>query len=161
MRFLVTGALVFITLMAVSAHSQQSDAKKLKDQLTGDAKAAASANPQCKLFTSAEISAYVGAKLGAGENAAGGSGCIWGDEDGEASALVQVVPANYFPEPSLVKGFKRLPGIGSKAWVAPESGWSAGAVVQDEAIVVELSGAKASEESVIALLQEAIKRRKK
>lgn len=153
-------AVAFAMLLAVSANGQTTDPKKLKDQLTGDAKGQPSGNPQCKLFTQAEIAAYVGAQVGPGENAAGGAGCNWHDRDYGASATVSVVPPNYFPEPTEVKGFKRLPGVGSKGWVAPDSGWSAGAVVKDAAVVVIVSGKKATEASAVALLLEAIKRRK-
>ena len=160
MRYPSIAAIIATTLLAVSASAQQPDPKKLKDQLTGDAKATASANPQCKLFTQAEISALAGAPLGPGENAAGGTGCMWTDKDSVSWALVQVGPARYFYEPKLVKGFKQLPGIGTKAWVAPDGDWSAGALVQTEAVVVELKGKKATEASAVALLQEVIKRRK-
>jgi len=57
--------------------------------------------------------------------------------------------------------FKRLPDVGSKGWVAPDSGWSAGAVVQDVAVVVVISGKTATEASAVALLREAIKRLKR
>ena len=62
-------------LFAVSAPAQTTDPKKLKDQITGDAKAPASVNPQCQLFTAAEIAIYAGAPVGAGENSASGAGC--------------------------------------------------------------------------------------
>lgn len=161
MRHLTATVVLFASLLAISANAQQPDPKKLKDQLTGDAKGGASSNPQCKLFTQAEISAYAGASLGPGQNAGGGTGCMWSDKDYDASATVTVVPARYFPEPKLVKGFKRLPAAGSRGWVAPDSGWSAGALVKDEAIVVVVSGSKATENSAVALLQEVIQRRKK
>lgn len=161
MRFLSTIAVVSTTLLASFANAQQPDPKSLKDQLTGDSRVTASANPHCKLFTQAEISALAGAQLGPGENAAGATGCSWTDKDYEASALIQVVPARYFPEPRLVQGFRQLPGIGTKAWVAPDFDWSAGALVDAEGIVVVLKGKKATEASAIALLQEVIKRRKR
>lgn len=147
-------------LLTTPASAQTPDPKKLKDQITGNAKAPPSANPQCMLFTPTEIAAYAGAEVGVGENSAGGLGCNWHNKTYSASVTVSVVPPNYFPEPSAVKGFKRLPGIGSKAWVAPDSGWSAGAVVQDKAVVVVVSGAKSTEAAAVALLQEALKRHK-
>lgn len=150
-----------LAVLAGSTLAQSNDPKKIKDHLTGDAKGSATANPQCKLFTPGEISAYLGTPVGAGQNAAGGAGCSWTDKDDEVQAILTVVGPNYFPEPSLVKGFKRLQGIGKKAWVAPDSGWSAGALFDDLAIVVNLDGKKASEASVVAFLQEAIKRRKR
>lgn len=161
MRYSRATAVALVLLIAVSAHAQQMDPHKLKDQLTGDAKGSAASNPQCKLFTQAEIAVYVGAPVGPGENAAGGAGCNWHDTDYEASATVTVVPPNYFPEPKLVKGFKRLPDVGNMGWVAPDDGWSAGALVQDVAIVVGISGKTSTEASVVKLLQEVIKRRTK
>ena len=154
-------AVILASLLTATVSAQQSDAKKLKDQLTGDAKGAASANPQCKLFTVAEISTYVSSPLGPGENAGGGAGCMWSNDDDNASAIVSVVSERYFPEPNLVKGFRRLPDVGTRGWVAPDSGWSAGAVVQGEAIIVVISGKKATEASAVTLLKEVIKRRKK
>jgi hypothetical protein len=144
-----------------SAGSQQTDPKKLRDHLTGDAKGKAANNPQCQMFTQTEIVRFLGAAVGPGENVAGGNGCGWSDKEYESRASVTVVPPSYFPEPSGVKGFKRLPNIGKRAWVAPDDGWSAGALFDDAAIVVGLSGKTATEAAVVALLQETIKRRKK
>ncbi len=161
MRYSNIAAVALAMLFAVSANGQQANPRKLKEQLTGDAKGPASGNPHCKLFTEAEIAAYVGAPVGPGENAAGGAGCNWHRKNSEAFATVSVVPSSYFPQPDLVKGFKRLPDVGSKGWVAPDSGWSAGAVVQDVAVVVVISGKTATEASAVALLREAIKRLKR
>ena len=161
MRHSIATAIALAMLIAASANGQQTDPKKLKDQLTGDAKGSPAGNPQCRLFTPAEIAAYVGAQVGPGENAAGGAGCNWHDKGYAASASVTVVPPDYLPQPTLVKGFKRLPDVGSKGWVAPDSGWSAGAVVKDVAIVVVVSGKAATEASAVSLLQETIKRRNK
>ncbi|MEO9103106.1 MAG: hypothetical protein ABJB17_02640 [Burkholderiales bacterium] len=154
-------AAVLAMLVAASANAQPVDPNKLKDQITGDAKGPAAANPQCKLFTVAEITALVGAPVGPGENAAGGLGCSWHSKDYAARASVSVVPPNYFPEPSGVRGFKPLPGIGSRGWAAPDDGWSAGAVVQDMGVVVVISGKAATEASVVGMLRQAIERRKK
>ncbi len=154
-------AAVLALLIAASANGQSIDPKKLKDALTGDAKGPAAANPQCKLFTAAEMTALVGAPVGPGENAAGGLGCNWHSKDYAARASVTVVPPNYFPEPSAVPGFKLLPGIGNRGWVAPDDGWSAGAIVQDMGVVVGVSGKAATEAAVLGLLKQAIERRKK
>ena len=161
MRYsIIAFALVMLMLFTALANGQTPDPKKLKDQLTGDANGQASANPQCKLFTQAEIAAYVGAQVGSGENAAGGLGCTWRNKNYSAYATVSVVPPNYFPEPSEMKGFKRLPNVGNRGWVAPDSGWTAAAIVQDAAVVVGVSGKAATEASAVGLLQEAIKRSK-
>ncbi len=148
-------------LIAASANGQPVDPNKLKDQITGDAKGRAAVNPQCRLFTVAEITVLVGAPVGPGENAAGGLGCSWHSKDYAARASVSVVPLNYFPEPSAVPGFKLLPGIGSRGWAAPDDGWSAGAVVQDVGVVVGISGKAATEAAAVGMLRQAIERRKK
>ncbi|HTE40158.1 MAG TPA: hypothetical protein VK629_04975 [Steroidobacteraceae bacterium] len=153
-------AITFATMLAAPISAQTTDPNKLKDQITGDAKISPSANPQCKLFTQAEIAGYAGAEVGPGQNSAGGAGCNWHNKTYSASVTVSVVPPNYFPEPTAVKGFKRLPNVGSKGWVAPDSGWSAGTMLKDAAIVVVISGNAATEASAIALLQETLKRRK-
>ena len=77
-------------------------------------------------------------------------------KDDSADAVVQVVPSRYFAEPSGSKGFKPLPKIGTKGFVAPQyGGWSAGAIVGEVGIKT------AKESAAIALLEETIKRRKR
>ena len=66
MRYSRATAVALVMLIAVSAQAQQTDPQKLKDLLTGDAKGSASNNPQCKLFTPAEIASYVGMPVGPG-----------------------------------------------------------------------------------------------
>jgi hypothetical protein len=155
---------VCATLLAMSSveAADAVDAKKLADVLTGDAKGSAANNPQCKLFTPAEIAKYLGQPVNAGQNAAGGSGCQWpAKKDDEADAIVQVVASRYFVAPSGSKGFKPLPNIGSKGFVAQQyDGWSAGAIVGDLGIWVNVSGKAAKDSSAIALLEETIKRLK-
>lgn len=158
MRYLTAIGFVLALLCTPAASLAQSSPNALKDQLTGDAKGSAAANPYCKLFTQAEVAAYVGMPVGPGQNNSGGAGCRWSYKEYEAWATVSVVAPNYFPEPTEVKGFKRLPAVGKKAWVAPDSGWSAGALVGDKAVVVVVYGKKATEASAVSMLQEAIKR---
>lgn len=156
-RGIDVAAALALAISAVGAAAQPADANKLKDVLTGDAKGPASANARCRLFTPAEIKGFLGRAVGAGENAAGGSGCMWNNaDDGDAS--VQVVEARYAVAPTLVKGYKPLPAIGPKAWVAPDMGWTAGSVVGDVAVVVNLGGKTASEAGAVAMLQKALER---
>jgi len=68
-------------LLACAACAQAAEPAKLKDALTGDAKGSAAANPQCQLFSPAEISTYLGVSVGPGKNAAGGAGCQWTDKN--------------------------------------------------------------------------------
>jgi hypothetical protein len=159
-RWISTAILVALAGLGFATMAQ-TDPKKLKDTLTGDAKGSAANNPQCKLFTPAEIAGYLGTTVGAGENAAGGSGCSWHDKDYEVLAYVNVIGPDYYVEMSGAKGFERLQGIGKKAWVAADSGWTAGALFDDSAFVVNLDSPKASKAAVVALLQEAVKRRRK
>ena len=142
----------------------QADAQALKDMLTGDAKGAAKANPQCKLFSVAEMTSYIGAPALAGGNAAMGFGCQWiapgtgGNNLGDI--IVSVVPAEYYVQPSLADGYKDLEDFGVKAFVVPEmGGWAAGSIVGNDAVNVSLVGPAATETSTIELLKEAIKRR--
>ncbi len=59
MRRTIAGSLLVMAVLAGSAMAQGTDPNKVKDQLTGDAKGSAADNPQCRLFTTAEIAAYL------------------------------------------------------------------------------------------------------
>ena len=153
--FLLAGALLGVC--TVSAQ----DPKKTADILTGDAKGSAANNPVCKLFTAAEASKYVGKTVGAGENAAMGSGCQWATKDDDGDMMVQIVPASYHEQPTLAKGFQRLPEIGAKAFVVPElGGWKAATIRGEESIIVSVSGPAANQQTAVALLKDALTRRK-
>jgi hypothetical protein len=136
------------------------EAQKTADRLTGDAKQAAADNPQCKLFKPAEAAAYIGEAVNAGENAAGGSGCQWSARDGSGDAMLVVVPANYHEVPSLQDGYKPMPDLGEKGFVAPfMDGWLAAAVHGEESVRASVAGNKASADTAIAMLKEAVKRK--
>jgi hypothetical protein len=135
------------------------DAEKLAGELKGDKQGTAASNKQCKLFTMAEASSYVGAKVQNMENAAMGTGCQWTVGGNNGSMLVQVVPARYHEKPSGAPGYKKLPEIGPQAFVVPEmGGWHAGSLEGAHAVHVNLSGKGASEATAVALLKEAMKR---
>jgi hypothetical protein len=53
------GSLLFSTCDG-GASSAQADAQKAMAGLTGDDRQAAADNPQCKLFTRAEVAKYIG-----------------------------------------------------------------------------------------------------
>jgi hypothetical protein len=153
--FLLAGALLGVC--TVSAQ----DPKKTAAILTGDAKGSAANNPVCKLFTAAEASKYVGKTVGAGENAAMGSGCQWAAKDDDGDMMVQIVPATYHEQPTLAKGFQRLPEIGAKAFVLPEmGGWKAATLRGEESIIVSVAGPAANQQTAVALLKETLARRK-
>jgi hypothetical protein len=154
-------ACVLAALATAAAAQVPQDAHKAKDRLTGDAAGKAANNPQCKLFTPAEAAKYIGEPVGAGQNAAMGSGCQWPAKGDGGDVMVQVVEARYFTAPSAAKGYKALSGIGSKAYVLPEmGGWAAAALVGPDAVLVSVAGKAASEAQAVALLQETLKRRK-
>jgi hypothetical protein len=144
------------------ASSAQSDAQKVASALTGDDKQAPADNPQCKLFTSAEIAKYVGEPVSAGRNAMGG--CQWVTtktraDGSQGDVMVVVVPARYHERPTLAKSFKEVPDVGAKGFVAQDmGGWVAGAIAGKDAVRVSIDGAAASEANAIALLKESIRR---
>ncbi len=145
--------------------SAQADARKAAAALTGDDRQAAADNPQCKLFTPAELAKYVGEPLTAGSNAAGG--CQWvtahtRSDGSQGDVMVVVVPARFHERPTLAPGFKEVPGVGEKGFVAEDlGGWVAGAIVGKDAVRVVIAGATAGEPNAIALLRETIARRAK
>ena len=147
-------------ILAIGVASAQ-DPKKTADQLTGDAKGSAANNPACKLFTAAEASKYVGKTVGEGKNAAMGSGCQWAAKDYDGDMMVQIVPASYHEQPTLAKGFKAIPELGTKGFVIPEmGGWKAAVLRGTESIIVTVAGPAASQQTAVALLKETLSRRK-
>jgi hypothetical protein len=138
----------------------QTDAKKTAAALTGEDKVAADKNPQCQIFTPAELAKYVGEPLSPGHDAAMGTGCQWLGRSQNASAMIQVVPARYHEPHKGAEGFKKLPEVGTQGFVEMSmGGWNAGAITGPQAVVVSVQGAAASEATAVALLTETIKRR--
>ncbi len=143
---------------APSAAAQ--DAQKTADALTGDATGAAADNPQCKMFTRAEIATYAGAPVNPGRNAAMGTGCQWTGTSGDATGTVmlQIVDAADHSPPSRAAGFKKLGDVGTKGFIVPQmGGWQAGAIQGAKSINIVTGGAS-SEAKTTALLREALKR---
>jgi hypothetical protein len=142
-----------------SAGQSKPDAAKVAAALRGDNKGAAPSNKQCKLFTMAEASSYVGGTIHNMDNAAMGTGCQWIVGGNNGSMLVQVLPARDHEKPSGAPGYKKLPEIGPEAFVLPEmGGWHAGSLQGAHAVHVMLSGKGASEARTIELLKESMKR---
>ena len=134
------------------------DAQQLAAGLTGDARGSASDNQQCKMFTPAEIAAYEGAAVGAGSNAAMGTGCQWSDTSDNDSAMVQVVRASDHEPATAAPGYKPLPQVGQEGFVVPQmGGWHAAAISGGKSVNVQ-TGAKSDQARTVAFLQEAIKR---
>ncbi len=158
---LVLAFTVGLAACGQSGSSTTQRAQQTADALTGDAAGAAADNPQCKMFTLTEIAIYLGAPAKLGTNAAMGTGCQWTGvtNDGAQLVMLQIVDARYHEPPSAAAGYKKLPDVGSKGFVAPGiGGWEAGAIQGDKSINVVTSGATTSEAQTIAFLREALKR---
>jgi len=154
--------LVAALTTACGGNTAKSDAEKTAAAISGADSAAAASNPQCKLFTPAELATYAGQRLSAGEVAAMGSGCQWAAVSGEGSVLIQVYPAEYHEPHRGAPGFRQVADVGTKGFVESElGGWNAGAITGPDAVVVAVSGPKASDAVAIALLKETIARRRK
>jgi hypothetical protein len=150
--------------LAACGGAQQSavpaEAQKAAAAVTGDASGAAADNPQCKLFTAAEIAKYIGEPVSPGQNAALGTGCQWLAADGTGDVIVAVVPSSYHEPSTGAAGYKALADVGTKGFVAPQlDGWVAGAIVGEDAIRVSVAGATATEATAVSLLKDTIKRR--
>jgi hypothetical protein len=143
---------------APSATAQQAQATA--DILTGDAGGDPANNPQCKMFTPAEVADYAGAPVGAGRNAAMGTGCQWLGVAGDASGtvLLQIVDASDHVPPSGAAGFKKLSDVGTRGFIVPQmGGWQAGAIQGRKSIDVT-TGSASSEAKTEALLRAALER---
>ena len=158
--YLLIGAL--ITCCGSVCFAGQTEAKKAAAALTGEDKIAADKNPQCKLFTAAELAKYVGEPLSPGHDAAMGTGCQWDGKSDSDSAMIQVVPARYHEPHKGAKGFRRLPDVGTEGFVEMSmGGWNAGTITGPQAVVVSVRGPAVSDATAIALLKEVIQRRTK
>jgi hypothetical protein len=133
--------------------------EELAGALKGDNAGTAADNPQCKMFTKAEAGQYIGQVVDHVENAALGTGCQWSSSGKEGSVLVQIVPARYHEKPSAGPGYKKLPEVGTQAFVVPDlGGWHAGSLNGTRAVHVMISGKGASEAKAVELLKESMKR---
>jgi hypothetical protein len=153
-------AVYFLYAGCIASFAQdKAAAEKLAAALKGDNAGAAADNRQCKMFTKAEAGRYNGQTVDHAENAAMGTGCQWTTKGQEGSVLVQVVPARYHEKPSLGPGYKKLPDVGTQAFVIPDMcGWHAGSLNGARAVHVMISGKGASEAKAVELLKEAMKR---
>ena len=161
MRTTTVACCLLAAALTACGGAAQTDAKKTAAALTGEDKVAADKNPQCQIFTPAELAKYVGEPLSPGHDAAMGTGCQWLGRSQNGSAMIQVVPARYHEPHKGAEGFKKLPEVGTQGFVEMSmGGWNAGAITGPQAIVVSVQGPAASEANAIALLSESIKRRK-
>ena len=83
------------------------EAPKTATVPAADASGAQADNPQCKLFTAADIAKYIGEPVSPGQNAALGTGCQWLAADGTGDVIVAVVPSSYHEPPERRAGIPR------------------------------------------------------
>ena len=164
MRFatmiLACGVLTAATAACSAGASAQSDARKLAATLSGEDKGGASRSPQCQIFTPADLSKILGVPFERGRDAAmGGVSCQWLARSADGYAMVIVVDGHDYEAHTKAPGFKTISGIGTRAFVENENGWSAGALVGSQAFLAEFKGPGESEAKAIALLKELIKRK--
>jgi hypothetical protein len=153
-------ALALCTALALSTCSKAQPAPASSASQPGSPAADPVDNPQCKLFTPAEIAKYIGEPVSPGQKAALGTGCQWLAADGTGDVIVAVVPSSYHEPPSGAAGFRALDTVGTRGFVAPQlDGWVAGTIVGEDAIRVSVAGATASEATTVSLLQDTIRRR--
>ena len=86
------------------AEASPAETPKTATVAAADPSGAQADNPQCKLFTAAEIAKYIGEPVSPGQNAALGTGCQWLAADGTGDVIVAVVPSSYHEPPSDRRG---------------------------------------------------------
>lgn len=147
-------AIAATILLVACGSGEKAEADKLAATLSGSDKPA---NAQCALYTQAEIAALSGEAVAPGRSAASGLGCQWMASDGSGSTIVTVtVPANHV-ETSGADGYRALPDVGDKGFVAGKpGGWTAAAIRGDKAVFVSIDSDKTSEANVIDLLKQTL-----
>ena len=148
-------------LTGCGAADTPGDARKTAAVISGDDKIAAADNPQCQLFTPAEIAAFAGEPVKPGANGAGGLSCNWKAADGVGIVIVTVSPAEYHVETSGAPGYRALPGVGKNGFVAGTgTSFTAATLDGDKAIFTNIDTSGATEAKAIALLQQIMARTK-
>jgi hypothetical protein len=120
---------------------------------------AAAPPPECKLFTAAEMSAYLGERVQAGEAASLGEGCVWYpvDDDSDGQALLQQFPKQKADNPRLDPRYKDRPDIGEGAYLIKDmsvfGSWTGGVVAGESFYRIFLLGPTATEARATAWLK--------
>lgn len=144
-------------LAACGSGNAPAEAEKTAAAISGDDKTAATDNPQCRMFSQSEIADFAGEAVGPGRNGASGLGCYWLATDNSGVVTVTVAPAEYHVETSEAPGYRPLPGIGAKGFVAGAgTSWTAGAIVGDKALIAGIDAAASTEAKTIKLLETMI-----
>jgi hypothetical protein len=119
------------------------------------------ANAYCSLFTVDEVQVILGAPVGTGGTAAGGTGCQWAGQAGGTYLQIQAIDdPSYYVEQTGADGFEEVPGIGLAAFVVPElGGWAAQAQTGSATYAVAVNGGTSTKQTAISLLRTLIERR--
>ncbi|MDR2244368.1 MAG: hypothetical protein LBE15_03035 [Burkholderiales bacterium] len=135
------------------------EARKHADAIKGNA----ATSSACALLTREEAHKALGTKVSKGKPSGPmGSACQWeSTRDENRFIQVQLVPARYWEDRHAVKGYRRLEGIGQKAYVVPELGdWLVAVQTQKDAVFVSLPQKGTSEADAIELAKIVVERLK-
>jgi hypothetical protein len=121
--------------------------------MTGGRPAAANSPTVCAMLSANQLHSWFGKtmKLGDMSDMPQAQGCQWLPADGsDGSMTAQIVPARYYNEPKLGNGFKKLTGVGEKAYIVPSlGGWEAGALKGSKAVVIRADISRANAIAVL------------
>ena len=126
-------------------------------------KATAKTTNACALVSSTDLRSWFGEELTARADLLKkpqASECIWNGNGNESGQLiVQIVPARYYEEPKLAPDFRRLVGIGEKAYLISElGGWRGAALKGRSAVAIRLDGGKSSRATALAALETLVRK---
>ncbi len=110
--------------------------------------------PACKMFSNGEVAGFLGKPVRDGHLAGMGSGCQWEAVDpshGARGFIVNRRPKKDYNEISGAPKFKEIKGIGTRAFIADDGGWNAGAVSGDTFTLVLFQGDVPAETALKAL----------
>jgi hypothetical protein len=116
--------------------------------------------PACKMFSTSEVAGFLGKPVKDGHLAGMGSGCQWEAVDsshGPRGFIVNRRPKEDYNEISGAPKFKTIKGIGTRAFIADDGGWNAGAISGNKYTIVLFQG-DVPEATALKVLRIAITR---
>lgn len=99
--------------------------------------------PACKMFSKGEVAGFLGKPVKDGHLAGMGSGCQWEAVDpshGARGFIVNRRPKSDYNEISGAPKFRTVKGIGTRAFIADDGGWTAGAIAGEKCTLVLFQG---------------------
>ena len=99
--------------------------------------------PACKMFSKSEVAGFLGKPVKDGHLAGMGSGCQWEAVDpshGPRGFIVNRRPKEDYNEISGAPKFKEIKGLGTRAYIADDGGWNAGAISGNKFTLVSFQG---------------------